>query len=177
MTAQVQPLFEAVVVFAWCFLGAVLPNQTAPEPPRERVIHEATKEIFDNLTDGVSLRDSNLYLAQMSPELREKNKAAVEGVLNSPKRHCLVMRYKLEPVEVGSYEATYKAKILTEAICPTSGYQSNIEYATITVGPAGEDPGADSRFLSDGPGAAPERFEITRWETEKVVPYDKNKDR
>lgn len=177
MVTQVQPLFEAVVVFAWCILSSVLPNEriaTQPEPTREEAVDKAVDRTFKELETGVFLHSPDRYLAQFSPELREKHKAGVTAALKGS-RCNLVMRYKLEPVSVGSYEATYKAKILTQDICNT-GYQDNIEYATVTLAPVPES-GDDKFHTKPAEDPADMRWEITKWETEKVVPYDPSKDR
>jgi hypothetical protein len=173
--AVVQPIFESLALFAWCFMAGVLPDMRVPEPPREQVIGEATKKVMNELAWGVSASNSNHYLEQFSPELREEIRPKVEAVLTSPKKHFLGMDWKMKPVSVGSYEATYTVKILTLKACP-SDYQENIEYATVTFGPKAAND--DSKFFADGvQSATPERWEITKWETEKVVPYDRNKDR
>lgn len=176
MIAVVQPLFESIAVFAWCLMMAVVPLSETPGPSHEQVAHAAADEIFDDMKFAVAGRHPDKYLARFSPELRDKFRGDVEKVLAGPKKHCLAMRYKLEPINVGSYEATYRVKILTEAICPT-GYQDNVETAVVTIAPAagGSDDGKFFSESSNDPAEMP--WEITKWETEKVAPYDRAADR
>jgi hypothetical protein len=174
MYVAVQPIFESLKVFAWCLLAGVVPNLESPGLTSEQIANKAVEDVMWDLSTAVEQRDSKGYLSRFSLELREKLKPRVEEVLDSPKRHCLAVNYKLEPVQIGSHEATCKVKILTEQICET-GYQDNIEYATIMIVPVAES--GEGKFFSE-PSNDPAqlRWEITKWETEKVVPYDRDKD-
>lgn len=171
MIAVVQPIWEGLTVFAWCLLFSVVPNETVEGPTHEQQVNEAACDLFDHIGLAVNGRAPERYLAKLSPELQKKHCSQVQDVLT---KHCLYMRYALEPVAISSYEATYKAKILTGKVCP-SNYQDNIEYAVITI--SATPANTDGKFFSAPSGDEPEMtWTITKWETEKVVPYDRNKD-
>jgi hypothetical protein len=137
MHAVVQPIFEGLVVFAWCLMAGVVPNLETPGPTHAQVASKAAEDVMWDLSTTVAQPNTKGCLSRFSPELQEKLKPKVEEVFDSPKRHCLAFIYRLEPVQIGSHDATYKAKILTERIAET-GYQHNIEYATVTISPSAD---------------------------------------
>lgn len=175
---MVQPIFESLVVFAWCVVSAIAPAPATPEASREEVAAEAIKSIEWDLATAVEHRDCARFLSRLSPELREKIGDHVTAVFAEQKRHALGVNWKYELVSASSYEAVYKVKILTTSRCHT-GYRPNIEYATVVISPgSGVDEDAEQRFNS-APRSPdhPKSWQVTKWETEKVVPYDESKDR
>jgi hypothetical protein len=172
MHAVVQPIFETLVIFAWCLVAGVIPQLETPGPTREQVAGKAMQGVMRDLSIAVAQRSSKGYLSRFSPELREKLKPPVEEVLDSPSGHCLAVNYKLEPVQIGVHEAPYKVQLLTQQVCQTE-YQDNVEYTTITIAPVAEL--GDSKFFTE-PSTDPAdmRWEIARLETEKVVVYEKS---
>lgn len=174
MVTFVQPIFESLAVFAWCVMLAVVPAAKDNTPAREDVAADAMEEIFDDMAMGVMGNNPDKYLKPFSSAMRDKFRGDVTAALNGPKRHCLVMKYKAEPVNVSSYEATYRVKILTQGLCNT-GYESNIEHATITIGVTGDSSdNVNKPFLSTD-SAPPDQWQITDWNTEAVIPFDVRK--
>ncbi len=174
-TVWVQPLFESMVIFAWCVLGGVLTDKPQESPAPATIAAEKGAKIMAKLESAVFCNKPEEYVETFAEENRADIREKISRVLTTPAKYDLVMETKSEVVAAGSYEAQIRVKILVLNRC-NSKYEENIETALVTIAPRAEsDVG---RFFSQPrTNPAEQDWEITKWETESVVPYDRSKDR
>lgn len=174
-TVWVQPLFESIVVFAWCLVAGQISDRPQAAPDRNVVAAKKAERLMRGLQGAVLTNDAERYLNQFAADQRDELRPKVTGVLSTPPKYQLAMQFKVESVEASSYEAKVRVKILiTNRCCST--YEESLETATLTISPRAES--AEGRFYSKPSGnTAQQDWEITKWETESVVPYDRSKDR
>ena len=175
MHAVVQPIFEGLVVFAWCVLSAVITDRPQEGPAPAEIAAKKGDRIMHTLYKAVFVNNAEQYGSVFSEDQRAEIMPKVAGVLTTPAKYHLVMSYKIEVVSAGSYEAQLRVKILITNRC-ASKYEESLETALVTNAPKAESD--DGRFFSKPSGdPAKQNWEITKWETESVVPYDRSKDR
>lgn len=175
MYAVVQPIFEGLVVFAWCVLSTVITDRPQEGPTQTEVAAKKGERIMVELQSAVMTNNAENYVAQFAEGKRDEVRQQVSAVLTSPPKYNLGMQFKGQVVNVSSYEAQLKVKILITNCCD-SQYAESVETALVTIAPKAESDAG--RFFSKPSGDPAEQdWEITKWETESVVPYDRSKDR
>lgn len=175
MVTLVQPIFESLAVFAWCIAMTVIADQPQEGPTREDIATEKGQQIMTELAAAVCINKADDYVAQFAADQQEEVRKKVEGVLTRPAKYNLIMKTKSELVHASSYEAQLRVKVLLLNCCD-SQYKESVETALITIAPRAES--SDGRFFSEPSNDPVEQdWEITRWQTESVVPYDRNADR
>lgn len=176
MHAVVQPIFEGLVVFAWCVLSAVITDRPQESATPEAVAAKKGERVMRTLQGAVLINSAERYLSAFSEQQQAEIRPKVAGVLTTaPCKYQLAMSFKTEVVSASSYEAQLRVKILITNRCD-SKYEESLETALVTIAPKGESD--EGRFFSKPSGDPAEQdWEITKWETESVVPYDRSKDR
>lgn len=176
MNAVVQPIFEGLVVFAWCLLSAVITDRPQEGPTHADIAVKKGERIMRTLQGAVLTNNAERYVSAFSEDQKDEIRPKVAGVLTTaPCKYQLAMSFKSEVVSASSYEAQLRVKILITNRC-ASKYEESLETALITIAPKAESD--EGRFFSKPSGdPADQDWEITKWETESVVPYDRSKDR
>lgn len=175
MHAVVQPVFEGLVLFAWCLLGGVITDRPQEGPVPVEIAAKKGERIMRTLQGAVLINSAERYGSAFSEDQRAEIMPSVAGVLTTPAKYQLAMSFKTELVTASSYEAQLRVKILITNRC-ASKYEESLETALITIAPRAESD--EGRFFSKPSGdPADQDWEITKWETESVVPYDRDKDR
>jgi hypothetical protein len=175
MHAVVQPIFEGLVVFAWCLVAGQISDRPQAAPDPNVVAAKKAERIMRGLQGAVLINDAERYLNQFAADQRDELRPTVTGVLSTPPKYQLAMKFKVEGVEASSYEAKVRVKILITNRC-NSKYEESLETATLTIAPRAESDAG--RFYSKPSGNPAEQdWEITKWETESVVPYNRERDR
>lgn len=174
MHAIVQPIFESLVIVAWCLLGGVITDRPQEGPTHAEIAATKGERIMQTLYKAVFVNSAEKYGSVFSEDQRAEIMPQVAGVLTTPAKYQLVMSYKTEVMSASSYEAQLRVKILITNRC-ASKYEESLETAVITIAPKAESD--EGRFFSKPSGdPAKQDWEITKWETESVVPYDRDKD-
>ena len=175
MHAVVQPIFEGLVVLAWCILSAVITDRPQEGPTHTAVAARKGERIMVELQSAVMTNNANNYVAQFAEDQRDEVRRQVSTVLTSPAKYDLGMQFKGQVINASSYEAQLRVKILITNCCD-SKYEESVETALITIAPKAES--EEGRFFSKPSGDPGDQdWEITKWETESMVPYDRDKDR
>jgi len=174
--AVVQPIFESLAIFAWCVLSTVIADRPRESAAPESVAAKKGERVMRTLQGAVLTNNAERYVSAFSEEQQAEIRPKVAGVLApAPCKYQLAMSFKNEVVSASSYEAQLRVKVLITNRC-TSKYEESLEIALITIAPKAESD--DGRFFSKPSGDPAEQdWEITKWETESVVPYDRSKDR
>ena len=176
MYAVVQPIFEGLVVFAWCVLSTVITDRPQESAAPDAVAAKKGERVMRTLQGAVLTNNAERYVSAFSEEQKAEIRPKIAGVLTTaPCKYQLAMSFKSEVVNVSSYEAQLRVKILITNRCAFK-YEESLETALVTIAPKAESDAG--RFFSAPSGnPADQDWEITKWETESVVPYDRDKDR
>jgi hypothetical protein len=164
--------------FWWLSLAlfAVIPDNVEELPSEEQQMVQMAAALLEDQRMAIRGNDSEQYLRTLSPELREKHRAAIEKTLRKgPGCHNLAAWYTSKVESVTRSQIVVKVKIAIKPLCPTD-YVANTEYATLTMVPVYDKEAPDVQdaafFSPESAAQSPSRIEILEWKTESRRPYD-----